>query len=115
MMQIEYTSPLTHNISGTAKVMGAAVATVTSQPNNPHTPLSPIPPQACAQTILALYLRQESRNATWWMSNFLVLGGSMGYAMVKQAEMKRQMEALPVALTPVALAGDGSSKSISKA
>jgi GDP-fucose transporter C1 len=59
MLQITVTSPLTHNISGTSK--------------------------ACAQTILALQLQNEARSALWWLGNIFVLGGSLGYAVVKRA------------------------------
>ncbi|EDQ91067.1 uncharacterized protein MONBRDRAFT_18313 [Monosiga brevicollis MX1] len=69
MLQINVTSPLTHNISGTSK--------------------------ACAQTILALQLNDESRTATWWLGNVFVLGGSLGYVLVKRAEMKRDLEKVP--------------------
>lgn len=67
MLQIEVTSPLTHNISGTAK--------------------------ACAQTILALQLSGQVKSAMWWLSNAMVLGGSMGYTMVRRAEMIKADEA----------------------
>eukprot|EP00045_Choanoeca_perplexa_P015119 m.183039 g.183039 ORF g.183039 m.183039 type:complete len:334 (+) comp16891_c0_seq9:33-1034(+) len=69
MLQITVTSPLTHNISGTSK--------------------------ACAQTILALQLRDEARSAMWWLGNLFVLGGSLGYAVVKRAEMKKDIDAKP--------------------
>lgn len=62
-LQIQVTSPLTHNISGTAK--------------------------ACAQTILASYWFNESKQLLWWLSNFIVLGGSASYARLKQIEMDR--------------------------
>lgn len=61
-LQIKVTSPLTHNISGTAK--------------------------AAAQTVLATYWWAESKSVLWWTSNFVVLGGSMAYTRVKQLEMK---------------------------
>lgn len=57
------TSPLTHNISGTAK--------------------------ACAQTILASQWFSEPKAFLWWLSNFVVLGGSMAYARIKQLEMEK--------------------------
>ncbi|XP_043289068.1 GDP-fucose transporter 1 [Venturia canescens] len=60
-LQIQVTSPLTHNISGTAK--------------------------ACAQTILASYWVNESKQLLWWLSNFIVLGGSAYYARLKQIEI----------------------------
>lgn len=60
MWQIQVTSPLTHNISGTAK--------------------------ACAQTILALQLSGEQRTGMWWFSNFLVLGGSAGYTHFRRLD-----------------------------
>ena len=68
MLQIKYTSPLTHNVSGTAK--------------------------ACAQTVFALTIWQkQSKSSLWWFSNFLVLLGSFGYAYVKQEEMREASDA----------------------
>lgn len=61
-LQIKVTSPLTHNVSGTAK--------------------------ACFQTILAVIHFQEVKTALWWLGNFLVLGGSAAYTNVRQKEMK---------------------------
>ncbi len=79
-LQIKVTSPLTHNISGTAK--------------------------ACAQTIIAVIHFNELKTMLWWFCNFLVLGGSMLYTYVKHLEMKKshsqsdrkldQMEKVPV-------------------
>lgn len=56
------TSPLTHNISGTAK--------------------------ACAQTVLATQWYNETKNYLWWSSNLIVLGSSAMYARFKQIEME---------------------------
>jgi len=61
-LQIKVTSPLTHNISGTAK--------------------------AAAQTVLATYWFDETKSLLWWTSNMVVLGGSMAYTRVRQLEMK---------------------------
>ena len=61
-LQIQVTSPLTHNVSGTAK--------------------------ACAQTILACTVYSQSKPFWWWISNAMVLGGSSGYTYVKMQEMK---------------------------
>lgn len=63
-LQIKVTSPLTHNISGTAK--------------------------ACAQTIIATNWNHENRSTLWWLSNFVVLLGSSLYARVKQLEMDKK-------------------------
>lgn len=63
-LQIKVTTPLTHNVSGTAK--------------------------ACAQTVLACVIYSEAKSALWWMSNVLVLGGSAAYSYVKMNEMKVQ-------------------------
>lgn len=63
-LQIKVTSPLTHNVSGTAK--------------------------ACAQTILSVTVNQEFKTSLWWVSNALVLGGSTAYTFVKHQEMKSQ-------------------------
>ncbi|KAH9402968.1 hypothetical protein TYRP_015732 [Tyrophagus putrescentiae] len=61
-LQIKYTSPLTHNISGTAK--------------------------ACAQTVLATHFYAETKTFSWWLSNVVVLVASAAYARVKQLEIK---------------------------
>lgn len=60
-LQIKVTSPLTHNISGTAK--------------------------ACAQTVLAVIWYNEVKSLMWWISNILVIYGSAAYTRVKQLEM----------------------------
>jgi solute carrier family 35 (GDP-fucose transporter), member C1 len=60
-LQIKVTSPLTHNISGTAK--------------------------ACAQTVMATSWFNEVKSFLWWTSNVVVLVGSFAYARVKQVEM----------------------------
>ncbi|KAF7995808.1 hypothetical protein HCN44_006915 [Aphidius gifuensis] len=62
-LQIQVTSPLTHNISGTAK--------------------------ACAQTVIATYWFNESKQFLWWFSNFIVLAGSAVYARLKQLDIER--------------------------
>ena len=66
-LQIQVTSPLTHNISGTAK--------------------------ACAQTVLATYLYSETKQFLWWLSNLIVLIGSAAYTRVRQVEMERNHKA----------------------
>lgn len=60
----QVTSPLTHNISGTAK--------------------------AAAQTVLATQINAEEKSMMWWTSNFMVLAGSMAYSRVKQLEMAKK-------------------------
>nr|SVE79557.1 EOG090X081X [Daphnia magna] len=62
-LQIQVTSPLTHNISGTAK--------------------------ACAQTVLATYWYGEVKPFLWWISNWVVLFGSAAYTRVRQQEMEK--------------------------
>ena len=62
-LQIQVTSPLTHNISGTAK--------------------------ACAQTILATAYYHELKSTLWWVSNAVVLFGSAAYTMVRRGDMKK--------------------------
>jgi len=64
-LQIKTTSPLTHNISGTAK--------------------------AAAQTVIATHWFNETKSSLWWFSNMVVLGGSMVYARVRQLEMKNNI------------------------
>jgi len=49
-LQIKVTSPLTHNISGTAK--------------------------ACVQTVIAAMVYVTYKSGLWWVCNFMVLGGS---------------------------------------
>ncbi|CAO1422402.1 unnamed protein product [Diamesa tonsa] len=63
-LQIKVTSPLSHNISGTAK--------------------------ACAQTVMATSWYSEVKSTLWWCSNAIVLIGSFSYARVKQLEMARK-------------------------
>ncbi|XP_043836269.1 GDP-fucose transporter 1-like [Dromiciops gliroides] len=67
-LQIKFTSPLTHNVSGTAK--------------------------ACAQTVLAVLYFEETKSFLWWTSNMMVLGGSSAYTWVKGLEMKKAQEEL---------------------
>lgn len=66
-LQIQITSPLTHNISGTAK--------------------------ACAQTVIACLYFHDLKPLLWWTSNAVVLGGSGAYTEVKRTEMKQQHQA----------------------
>ena len=68
-LQIKVTTPLTHNVSGTAK--------------------------ACAQTVLACLVYSESKPFWWWVSNAMVLGGSSGYTYVRMTEMKTEPEPSP--------------------
>ncbi|KYO21787.1 GDP-fucose transporter 1 isoform X1 [Alligator mississippiensis] len=67
-LQIKFTSPLTHNVSGTAK--------------------------ACAQTVLAVAYYEETKSFLWWTSNMMVLGGSFAYTWVKGLEMRKVQEEL---------------------
>ncbi|NP_001008590.1 GDP-fucose transporter 1 [Danio rerio] len=62
-LQIKFTSPLTHNVSGTAK--------------------------SCAQTVLAVVYWASEKSTLWWTSNLMVLGGSFAYTWVKGMEMKK--------------------------
>lgn len=62
-LQIKYTSPLTHNVSGTAK--------------------------ACAQTVIAVVYNSTSKSLLWWTSNMMVLCGSSAYTWVKSREMQK--------------------------
>merc|ERR1712083_827247 len=68
-LQVKVTSPLTHNISGTAK--------------------------AAAQTVLATQWWGEIKTTWWWISNMIVLVGSAAYTKVKQMEMAAKQETLP--------------------
>ncbi|CAI8049421.1 GDP-fucose transporter 1 [Geodia barretti] len=62
-LQIQVTSPLTHNVSGTAK--------------------------AGAQTVLACAVFSETKSGWWWLSNAMVLAGSSAYTYVRMSEMKK--------------------------
>ncbi|XP_075322771.1 GDP-fucose transporter 1 isoform X1 [Odontesthes bonariensis] len=62
-LQIKFTSPLSHNVSGTAK--------------------------ACAQTVIAVVYNSSSKSLLWWTSNMLVLCGSSAYTWVKSREMQK--------------------------
>lgn len=61
---LQVTSPLTHNISGTAK--------------------------SCFQTVLASFWYNQWKSNMWWFSNFVVLGGSAAYTIVKNREMEKK-------------------------
>jgi len=65
-LQIQVTSPVTHNISGVAK--------------------------ACCQTVVAVIWFVQTKTVLWWVSNFLVLFGTGSYAFVKSLEMKKAHE-----------------------
>jgi GDP-fucose transporter C1 len=69
MLQIKFTSPLTHNISGTAK--------------------------ACAQTVIAVWANAEVKSGLWWLSNALVLLASAAYTHVRSQEMQNPTAAPP--------------------
>ncbi|KAM9408427.1 GDP-fucose transporter 1 [Pholidichthys leucotaenia] len=68
-LQIKYTSPLTHNVSGTAK--------------------------ACAQTVIAVVYNSSSKSLLWWTSNMMVLFGSSAYTWVKSQEMQKTPHRVP--------------------
>jgi len=72
-LQVKVTSPLTHNISGTAK--------------------------AAAQTVLATQWWGEIKTTWWWISNIIVLAGSALYTKVKQMEMAAKQDTLPTKTT----------------
>lgn len=55
--QIQVTSPLTHNISGTAK--------------------------AAVQTVIATIISLHFKSVLWWLGNFMVVAGSVAYAYVR--------------------------------
>jgi len=67
-LQIKVTSPLTHNVSGTAK--------------------------ACAQTILATYWFNEKKSFLWWISNVVVLTASAFYARIRQLDLSKEYKAI---------------------
>lgn len=69
--QIKYTSPLTHNISATAK--------------------------SAAQTIIALLIYKNPITSLGGFSVFIVLAASLLYTLVRRAEMKAKSEAADAA------------------
>ena len=73
-LQIQVTSPLTHNISGTAK--------------------------ACFQTFLATMYFGELKSILWWFSNFVVIFGSGLYTFVRQREMKTEHREIQEKIKP---------------
>jgi len=64
--QIQVTSALTHNISGTAK--------------------------AAAQTVMAVMIWSEIKSLLWWASNALVLVGSGAYTWVQKTDMDKKFK-----------------------
>lgn len=62
VLQIKITSPLTHNISGTVK--------------------------SCLQTVIAVVYYNQMKTILWWLSNLLVIAGSLAYTRIRQIEMK---------------------------
>lgn len=71
--QIKYTSPLTHNVSATAK--------------------------AAFQTVLALMVYRNPITVLGGLSVLVVLSGSLAYTLVRRAEMKRKAAAAEAAAT----------------
>ncbi|KRX23515.1 GDP-fucose transporter 1, partial [Trichinella nelsoni] len=64
VLQVKLTSPLTHNVSATAK--------------------------SAFQTVLAVIVYQEWKDLLWWTSNVVVLVSSMAYSYVRHQEMHKQ-------------------------
>ncbi|VDM33523.1 unnamed protein product [Hydatigera taeniaeformis] len=64
--QIQVTSPLTHNISGTAK--------------------------AAVQTIIATVISLHFKSVLWWVGNGMVVVGSMAYAYVRHKLALKEQE-----------------------
>lgn len=83
----QVTSPLTHNISGTAK--------------------------ACAQTVIATVYYQEIKDIIWWFSNATVLVGSLAYTHVQMMDMRRRgQEKAAVQSDPEEQKGGGAINSV---
>lgn len=74
---IKYTSPLTHNISGTAK--------------------------ACLQTVIAVIYRHEHKSSLWWLSNITILVASAAYSRIKQLEMEHHRSSISLSKVSVNL------------
>jgi len=67
-LQIQLTSPLTHNISGTTK--------------------------SCLQTVLGVFYFSETKTFLWWLSNLFILAGAFFYSVVRNREMNRKKSAV---------------------
>ncbi|KJH48566.1 hypothetical protein DICVIV_05310 [Dictyocaulus viviparus] len=78
--QIQATSALTHNISGTAK--------------------------AAAQTVMAVIYFSEVKTFMWWTSNAIVLFGSAAYTYVKKQEMDKKVSLVLVLIVVLMKSGD---------
>ncbi|KAF4533534.1 hypothetical protein B566_EDAN001019 [Ephemera danica] len=65
LLQIKVTSPLTHNISGTAK--------------------------ESAQNVISSQFFQKNKPTLWWVTNCVILGVSATYLKVKQQELKKNI------------------------
>ena len=84
-LQIQVTSPLTHNVSGTAK--------------------------ACAQTVMATFIFSEVKSLLWWASNMVVLLGSASYTFVRNHEMKQmKLKKVSTATSPESNNADANTK-----
>jgi hypothetical protein len=88
-LQIKVTSPLTHNISGTAKAAGQTVLAT-----HLYNELG----RNKSVRSIHLYPVVKTKPSLWWFSNFMVLGGSVAYARVRTLEMKKNTS-LPVDVT----------------
>ncbi|XP_078679168.1 GDP-fucose transporter 1-like isoform X4 [Branchiostoma floridae x Branchiostoma belcheri] len=87
-LQIKVTSPLTHNISGTAK--------------------------ACAQTVIAVVHSHDVKTVLWWLSNALVMGGSAAYTKVRHSEMQKQHQESKRALAEMKIEDDRKNGDLNK-
>lgn len=85
---IKYTSPLTHNISGTAK--------------------------ACFQTVIAVIYYNDHKSLLWWISNITILVASGAYSRIKQLEMEHRSTSLPQNVLNLERSGDGTQNKIGK-
>ena len=83
-LQIKVTTPLSANISGTAK--------------------------ATAQTVLGCIVFSQYRSWWWWACNFMVLGGSFAYTYARMNEMKKE-SILPPTKDQVTAAADSDQSS----
>jgi len=83
ILQIKFTSPLTHNISGTAK--------------------------SCVQTVLALIIWRNATNAANMLGVLMVLLGSSAYSVVRGKEMEAASKEKAAAAAAAGAAGSGGS------
>ncbi len=84
---MQVTSPLTHNISGTAKAAAQTVLATQVRGLFMDRSISGIFFHKMTLPCANVQIHSETKTVMWWVSNALVLAGSAAYARVRQLEM----------------------------